>query len=78
MTNHTLEMKLEIFDDNEGVSIQIRQWPEFTFDLIEIHTTHNKQSQEFYGKQSIVLSHKQVDLLIESLQRIKEHQNGNK
>ena len=78
MGNHSLEMKLEIYDDNEGVSIQIRQWPDFPGGLIEIHTTHNKESQEYYGKQSIVLSHAQIDLLIESLQKIKEHQNGNK
>lgn len=76
--SYTLEMKFEIFDDNEGVSIQIRQWPDGPDELIEIHTNHTKQSQEFYGKQSIVLSHRQVDLLIESLQKIKDHQNGNK
>ena len=76
MSNYSLEMKLEIYDDNEGVSIQIRQWPESPVNLIEIHTTHNKQSQDYYGKQSLTLSHKQVDLLIESLQKIKNHQNG--
>jgi hypothetical protein len=76
MSNYSLEMKLEIFDDNEGVSIQIRQWPEVPNNLIEIHTTHNKQSQEYYGKQSLVLTHNQVDLLIKSLQKLKSHQNG--
>lgn len=78
MSNYSLEMKLDIYDDNEGVSIQVRQWPEFPIDLIEIHTTHNKDSEKYYGKNSLVLSHAQVDLLIESLQKIKDHQNGTK
>ena len=74
--NYSLEMKFEIFDDNEGVSIQIRQYPDLPDQLIEIHTTHNKKSQEFYGKQSLVLSQQQVNYLIESLEKIKSHQNG--
>lgn len=76
MSQYTLEMKFEIYDDNEGCSIQIRQWPDAPDSLIEVHTTHNKPSQEYYGKQSLVLSHGQIDLLIDSLTKIKKHQNG--
>jgi hypothetical protein len=76
MIQYSLEMKFEIYDNNEGCSIQIRQWPDGADSLVEILTTHNKQSQEFYGKQSLVLSHTQIDHLIESLTKIKQHQNG--
>jgi hypothetical protein len=72
--SYSLEMKLEIVDDNEGVSIQVRQWPDFPDDLIEIHTNHCSEAVKYYGKQSLVLPHKQCDLLIEALQKIKENQ----
>jgi len=72
--NYSLEMKIEISSNSEGVSIELRQYPEWPDDLIEIHTKHCKESQEFYGDLSLVLSHQQCDLLIEALQKIKENQ----
>lgn len=72
--NHSLEIKMEVFDDENDVSIQVRQFPDYPEKFIEIHTSHNNFSEEHYGKQSIVLNHEQVDLLIEALSRVKKHQ----
>lgn len=78
MSQYSMEMKIEIFDDAEGVSIQVRQWPDMPDDLIEIHTSHNKKSEDYYGKQSITLCHDQVRMLIEALNKIMHHQKGDR
>lgn len=72
--SYSLEMKMLVYDDNEGTSIEIRQWPDAPDNLIEIHTNHHKESKEFYGSQSLVLSHDQIEALIQALHAVKAHQ----
>lgn len=53
--SHTLEKVMRVYDDKEGVYIEIRQNPDSPTDSLELHTTGNEACEAWYGKQSITL-----------------------
>lgn len=77
MKQYSLEMKLEVYNESESVSIQVRQDPDFPETLVGIYTGHDKRSEDFYGKMNLVLDHDQVAVLIEALTKIVNHQITN-
>lgn len=62
----TLEKHMRLYNDKEGVFIQIRPHPESPNDSIEISTT-TEDSQQWYGKFHFSLSKEEAKLLAKAL-----------
>ena len=55
----TLEKIMRVYDDEEGVYLQIRQNPDFPDSGIEIHTDGVKANEDWFGKVSLCLNSKE-------------------
>lgn len=61
--SYTLEKFYRIYDDGEGVCIEVRPHPDLPESLIELNTRSNQASKEFYGDVSLTLTDKQAGFL---------------
>lgn len=64
--SYTLEKHLRIYNDKEGVFVQVRPNPDVPEDLIQIETI-DKASQEWYGNFRFSLSKQEAKLLAQAL-----------
>lgn len=62
----TLEKHLRIYNDKEGVFIQIRPSPDVPEELLQVETV-DKKSQEWYGKCCVSISKEEAKLLAKAL-----------
>ena len=62
----TLEKHLRIYNDKEGVFIQIRPSPDVPGELLLVETV-DKKSQEWYGKCCVIISKEEAKLLAKAL-----------
>jgi len=72
----TLEKVMRIWDDSEGVYLEVRQHPDFPDNGIEIHTDKVERNEDWFGKISLSLNSKEQALklaqaLIEMAEQIK-------
>lgn len=54
----TTEKIVRVYDDNEGVYLQVHQSPDCPGTALEISTAGDKASEQWYGKQRLMLSSK--------------------
>lgn len=64
MKDFSKEKILRVWDDSEGVYLEIRQNPDFPEAGIEIHTNNNLKNEEWYGKISLCLNSKEQAILL--------------
>lgn len=62
----TLEKHLRVYNDKEGVFIQVRPNPNAPEDLIQIETV-DRTSQEWYGEFHFILNKEEAKLLAQAL-----------
>jgi hypothetical protein len=55
----SIEKSLRVYDDSEGVYLEIRQDPDFPESGIEIHTNSDKDNEDWYGKISLSINSKE-------------------
>lgn len=73
----TLEKAMRVWDDNEGVYIEVFQDPDYPDSGIVIRTDAHEESMKFYGKVNLSLNSKPQALklaqaIIEMAEQIKE------
>lgn len=54
--SYSVEKVMRVYDDKEGVYIEVRQHPDAPDSGLEIHTTGNQACIDWYGEQRIVLN----------------------
>ena len=62
----TLEKHFRVYNDKEGVFVQVRPNPDAPGDLIQIETV-NQASQEWYGEFHFSLTKEEAKLLAQAL-----------
>jgi hypothetical protein len=67
MMGYSLEPCFKLYDDSEGVLLEVGVNPDFP-DIILLHTP-NKESKEFYGDVRLSLSKEQASYLADALLR---------
>lgn len=60
----TVEKILRVYDDSEGVYLEIRNNPDYPETGIEIHTNNNKENEEWYGKVNLPINSKEQALAL--------------
>lgn len=60
----TIEKILRVYDDSEGVYLEIRPNPDFPEHGLEIHTNNVKVNEEWYGKLSLCINSKEQALAL--------------
>lgn len=69
----TTEKVLRIYDDEEGVYLEVRQNPDFPDCGIEIHTNNVKANEDWFGKISLPMNSKaQATLLAKAILEMAE------
>lgn len=68
--SHSLETLYRVYDDGEGVCLEVRPHPDFPEGTIEVHSNANQGSKEFYGPLSICLVPSQARLLAKALNAV--------
>lgn len=53
---YSIEKSLRIYDDKEGVYVEIRNHPDFPEGALLLHTNDIKSNEDFYGKIFLSLS----------------------
>lgn len=57
--SYTLEKILRVYDDKEGVYLEIRQNPDYPEGGIQIHTNGDKINEDWFGKVNLPLNSKE-------------------
>lgn len=57
--SYTLEKLMRIYDDTEGVYLEVRQNPDFPDSGLEIHTNDDAGNERWFGKISLPLNSKE-------------------
>lgn len=73
----TLEKIMRVWDDKEGVFIEIRQNPDMPLSGIEIHTNGSVESKQWFGPASVTINSKDqviklAHALLEMAEQIKD------
>ncbi len=55
----SIEKSLRVYDDEEGVYLEIRQNPDSPEHAIEIHTNGDKNNEDWYGKINLSINSKE-------------------
>lgn len=71
--SHSLETLYRVYDDGEGVCLEVRPHPDFPEGTIELHSNSNPGSKEFYGLLSLTLVPAQARLLAKALNAVADH-----
>lgn len=66
--NFSMESTYNVYDDHNGVRMQVRSFPDAPDSAMELHTG-GAESEQFYGKNSLVLDAPQARLLAQALIR---------
>lgn len=77
MKTFSLEKVMRVYDDSEGVYIEVSQNPDFPDSGIMITTNQNKESKMYYGDNNILLNDKDqviklAHALLEMAEQIKD------
>jgi hypothetical protein len=68
----SIHKQLRIYDDEEGVYLQVEVNPDSPDNSIVIHTDGIKENEDWYGKQCLTLYTKEhIDAMIVALNEIK-------
>lgn len=71
--SYTLEKVMRIYDDSEGVYLEVRQNPDFPNSGLEIHTNDDSDNERWFGKINLPLNSKeQVLKLAQALTEMAE------
>ncbi|WP_343577962.1 hypothetical protein [Pseudomonas sp.] len=62
--SYSVEKVMRVYDDKEGVYIEVRQDPDVPDSSLEIHTTGNQACIEWYGEQRITLNSREHALAL--------------
>lgn len=68
--SHTLETLYRVYDDGEGVCLEVRPHPDLPDAILELHSRATAPSKEFYGELSISLVPSQARLLAKALNAV--------
>ncbi|WP_443698968.1 hypothetical protein [Pseudomonas sp.] len=69
----SIEKVLRVYDDDEGVYLEIRQNPDFPDSGIEIHTDGSKANEDWFGKISLPINSKaQAQVLAKAILEMSE------
>ncbi len=60
----SVEKILRVYDDSEGVYLEIRNNPDYPETGIEIHTNNNKENEAWYGKVNLPINSKEQALAL--------------
>lgn len=64
---YSMEIERKVYDDTEGVSVCVRPSPNNPDQCIEITTSHNASSMEYYGEIRLDIPKEQARLLGQAL-----------
>ncbi len=62
--SYRVEKVMRVYDDKEGVYIEVRQHPDAPDSGLEIHTTGNQACIDWYGEQRITLNSREHALAL--------------
>lgn len=65
--SYSLEHFFRIYNDAEGVCLQVRPHPDLPDAALELSSCASKESKAFYGEFSVTLMPRQAHLLAEAL-----------
>lgn len=62
--SYSVEKVMRVYDDKEGVYIEVRQNPDASDSSLEIHTVGNQTCIDWYGEQRIMLNSREHALAL--------------